>query len=94
MANCYSSHFDTIVLVKVGPEEQKFTIHKGLLCAVSTYFKAALEGGFKEAEEQMINMPEDDVEVFEHFQLWVYTGSFMEAGETEKGKDCNILIGL
>lgn len=83
-----------MVQVEVGPEERKFTLHKGLLCAFSSYFKAALEGGFKEAEEQVIRLPEDDVKVFERFQLWIYTGTFIEAGETEKDMDDDLIIGL
>lgn len=94
IAKCYSSHFDTAVLVEVGPKKQKFTIHKGLLCAYSSYFKAALQGGFKEADEQTITLPEDDAKVFEHFQLWIYTGAFMEAQETKKEEKWDIIISL
>ncbi|OBT61165.1 hypothetical protein VE03_09442 [Pseudogymnoascus sp. 23342-1-I1] len=38
-----------IVNVIVGPEGQKFGIHKDQLCTNSAYFMAALEGGFEEA---------------------------------------------
>ncbi|MCJ1461297.1 hypothetical protein MMC28_011679 [Mycoblastus sanguinarius] len=40
--------FSTIARIIVGPEKQLFQIHKDLLCNVSTYFNAALNGQFKE----------------------------------------------
>lgn len=49
-----------------------FTIHKQLLCDVSPYFEAALNGTFQEAKEQRISFPEDVVAVFEQFQAWLY----------------------
>ena len=39
---------DSVVQFTVGPEKQVFHIHKGLLCNAAAYFRAALEGGFKE----------------------------------------------
>ena len=71
--------FDTIVEITVGPDEVLFKLHKGLLCNASTYFKAALEGGFKEASEKKISLPEDDPDMFKRFQLWLYTGSVVES---------------
>ena len=35
-----------------------------LLCDVSTYFNAALNGNFKEAWEQTVEMPGEEVDVF------------------------------
>ena len=43
--------YDTIVKITVGPEKALFHVHKGLICSTGAYFKAALEGEFKEASE-------------------------------------------
>lgn len=56
-------------------------MHKNLLCAVSDYFIAALEGNFKEAAEQKVELLDEDPEVIERFQLWLYTRDVLEEGE-------------
>ena len=66
--------FNGIVEILVGPEEELFTIHKQLLCDISPYFEAAFEGEFKEAKEQRMRLPEDDVAPFKQFQFWLYSG--------------------
>lgn len=49
-------------------------MHKKLLCDISGFFQAALNGNFQESKNQAIKMVEDDAEVFSYFQYWVYTG--------------------
>ena len=75
-------------------KKREFVFHKYLLCSAAAYFRAALDGNLKEAQEQSIEMPEDDPEVFMYFQLWFYTGSILEAHETEKVVEEWILIKL
>ena len=43
-----------------------------MLCQASAYFAAALNGNFKEARDQTIELPEDDVEIITYFQYWLY----------------------
>ena len=69
-------------------------MHKGLLCAVSGYSEAALQGGFKEAEEQRIELPEEDPETIEHFQLWLYTKSILDTNESAQHTKYPILVDL
>lgn len=69
--------FDDIVHIVVGPEKKVFKIHKEILCNASTYFRAALNGGFKEAKEQKVEMPEDKVSIFKYFQHWLYSGNIL-----------------
>lgn len=38
----------------------------------SSYFKSALDGGFKESVENVIVLPEDNPDVFELFTRWLY----------------------
>lgn len=83
-----------MVQVKVGHNKEVFTFHKNLLCQIAPYFKAALNGNFKEAQEQSIEMLEDDPVVFKYFQLWIYTGSITEANETKKDVETSILVRI
>jgi len=83
-----------MVQVKLGPDKEVFTIHKNLLCNTATYFKTALNGSFKEAQEQSIEMPEDDPTMFECFQVWIYTGSIVGANETENDVETLTLVKI
>lgn len=67
--------YDTIIYVNVGPTQERFGIHKSLLCHHSSYFKAALEGGFEESETQVINLKDEDPKVFWGFNEWLYSGT-------------------
>lgn len=81
-----------MVQTRVGPDQEVFTIHKNLLCNTAPYFKAALNGSFIEAQEQSIEMPEDDPTMFECFQVWIYTGSIVGANETKNDVETSILV--
>lgn len=80
--------------VKVGKDAKDFGLHKGLLCNSSQYFRAAFEGSFKEAEEQVLLLPEDDVEVFQLFQFWLYYRKLLDTGESVADLSRSLLIGL
>lgn len=68
--------FDSIVYIHVGPGKPRvFGMHKALLCHHSLYFKAALTGNFKEAADAVIELDEEDPEVFSWFNDWLYTGT-------------------
>lgn len=49
-----------------------------LLCHVSTFFRAALEGGFEEAKEKRVTLTEEDPSAFKLFVLWLYKGCLFE----------------
>ena len=77
-----SDSLDTsTVQIIIGQSKKAFTLHKGILCNVAPYFRAAFEGRFREGVEQVLEMPEEDETVFRGFQLWVYTKSILEDGE-------------
>lgn len=48
-----------------------------MLCSLAPFFKAALDGRFKEAADNAIPMPEESIVVVRRFQLWAYTGYVM-----------------
>lgn len=49
---------------------------------MAPFFKAALEGGFKEAEDAVIDMPNERPSVVRRFRLWAYTGQVLQAAES------------
>lgn len=65
-------------------EEQVYTVHKGLICHYSSYFRGALEGRFREAKSRTITLPSEDKEGFRVFFSWIYTGRLYDA-ETDAG---------
>ena len=85
--------FNAAVQVKVG-HKKTFIVHKDILCRSAPYFKAALEGGFKESKDQVLKLPDDDPVVFSHFQLWLYTGNIIESHEFPKDISWKVLIDL
>lgn len=86
--------FDTIVHVKVGKDAKVFALHRGLLCDSSAYFRVAFEGNFIEAQEQALLLPEDDVEVYELFQFWLYSGKLLDTGESIADLKPGLLVDL
>ncbi|OBT89993.1 hypothetical protein VE02_01615 [Pseudogymnoascus sp. 03VT05] len=61
-----------IVTVYVGPREKRYSVHKALLTSQSEYFEKALNGKFKEADEQIIRLPEDSPDAFDVLIGWLY----------------------
>ena len=60
--------------ILVGPEQKAFRVHKNLLCTKVPYFQKILNGGFKEATEQVAKLPYDDPAAFGLFLEWLYVG--------------------
>jgi hypothetical protein len=74
MTNNTSSVFvvsDTII-VKVGAEGKKYTLHKKLLLYHSSYFRGALSGGFKETNDGVVLLDDVATDVFDIFVDWLY----------------------
>ncbi|KAF2493990.1 hypothetical protein BU16DRAFT_582997 [Lophium mytilinum] len=65
--------YDELVSVIVGQQKKVFRIHKGVLSYHSSYFAAALEGQFKEGNTGVVELEDDEVEVFHAFYCWIYT---------------------
>ncbi|KAF2704198.1 hypothetical protein K504DRAFT_442237 [Pleomassaria siparia CBS 279.74] len=58
-----------------GDSKQSFAIHQALICARSRFFEKALNGKWKEAEEKVVKLPEDDPIAFGLYEQLLYTGS-------------------
>jgi BTB/POZ domain len=60
--------------IYVGPEAKHYSVPKDVLCYYSSYFNSCFNGSFKEAQEQKLSLPEDNVENFEVLMYYVLTG--------------------
>ena len=64
-----------VIQVQVGTEETRtFYVHQGLLQFQSLFLLGLLRHRFRETEEGIIRLPEDDIQTFEAFVQWLYTG--------------------
>lgn len=73
----------SIVSVTVGSAKTPFRVHRDLLCDESPFFKAAFAKEFKEASEGILDLPEDDVDTFDRFIQWMYSGEYGLSGGFE-----------
>ncbi|KAF2769795.1 hypothetical protein EJ03DRAFT_256699, partial [Teratosphaeria nubilosa] len=55
-------------------QEKRFTVYKNIITAHFQFFRAACNGGFKEAKEKVVRLPEVEPATFECFLQWIYTG--------------------
>jgi hypothetical protein len=78
----YSSphSFSQTFIVNVGKDENKRAniLHDAVFIPRSKFFQAALRGRWKEAEEKVINLPEDDPKLFASYVQAVYIGGVPE----------------
>ncbi|KAK5703347.1 hypothetical protein LTR17_022213 [Elasticomyces elasticus] len=73
--------------VLVGAEEEKFIVHASIATKHSKFFQAACNGGFKEAEEKVIRLPETTPATFGAYLQWAYSGSVVVVDEEELKAD-------
>lgn len=64
----------SMLKILVGEKEQVFVIHEGVLTTRSKFFKNAMQKGWKEAEDKIVKLPEDDPTAFELYEQLVYAG--------------------
>jgi hypothetical protein len=65
-----------MVPVRVGPHAETFPVHKAIL-RKSEYFRKALDGEFREAGEQAIDLPEEDPDIFSFVVAYLYEEKFV-----------------
>jgi hypothetical protein len=61
-----------VVDIYVGPERQRYVVHKKLLTSQSEYFDKAFNGSFKEADENSIHLKEEDPAALALLVGWLY----------------------
>jgi hypothetical protein len=84
-----------IVQVFVGSKRELFQVHKKLICSVSEFFDKAFKGGFAEASENQMELPEDNPDIFAMFVAWLYKGElYFEWDQVDGSKALAELIDL
>ncbi|KAK5695251.1 hypothetical protein LTR97_008757 [Elasticomyces elasticus] len=59
--------------VLVGAEEEEFLLHASIAVMHSKFFRAACNGGFKEAKDKIIRMAEVEPATFRSYLQWLYS---------------------
>lgn len=77
------------IAVLVGLEEKKFVIHTSALTARSGFFRAAIEGDFKEAKERAVCLPEVELEAWSTYVHWIYSGQVVTLDQDQIKTDQN-----
>lgn len=72
-----------VVTLHVGSNKSELHAHESILCRLP-FFRAALQGHFKEASEAAITMPEDDPETIGAMIEFLYTGSYSYAFKAQE----------
>jgi len=61
-----------MVTLSVRPKHHEYTVHEDLICRPSEFFKKAFEGKFKEGEEGVLCMPENEPGTISLYIDWIY----------------------
>lgn len=87
-----------MLLVLVGPKEERFMIHKELICAKSKFFEAACSRRWKEGLEKTIRMPEVGPNLFQQYIAWIHINDLDIArvyiNDKQSPDDQRMLLGL
>ena len=70
--------------VGTSPKNQTFAVHDHLFTSRSKFFKAALNGKWKESKERAIALREQDPHAFELYVGWVYHRKLFSIDDSEK----------
>ncbi len=65
-----------MIPVRVGPHAETFSVHKAIL-RKSEYFRKALDGEFREAGDQAVDLPEEDPDIFSFVVAYLYEEKFV-----------------
>ena len=71
----YRLDFTDTLTVLVGQDEKPFLVHTAYICKTSGFFAKAYSHGWKEDRERIVRLPEADVELFQAYLYWTYTGN-------------------
>jgi len=64
---------DEFVVLEIGPQKQRYHLHKALLTHHSEYFNNALNGPWKESEDKIVTLEDVDTIAVDIFVHWLYT---------------------
>ncbi|OMP88204.1 hypothetical protein BK809_0002961 [Diplodia seriata] len=83
-----------IIEVVVGKSQQKYDIHKDLLCSSSPFFRKACNGNWKEARERRVELPEDTPECFDVYVQWLYSDQLLVKHKDKEEVDSDLFLGV
>lgn len=78
------------ITLLIGPDSVEFYVSKIALCTLP-FFRAALDGEFKEAAEQRITMPEDETQGISALIEFLYTGSYTYVSSPSQQVESDVL---
>lgn len=61
-----------MTIILVGSEQERFVVHKALLCNKSKYFTKALTGSFEESKTGIVKLDDVSPVLFRIFVTWIY----------------------
>lgn len=64
-----------VIFLQVGPTPVIFHAYEDIICRLP-FFKAALHGGFREATDKVIAMPDDDADTVASLLEFLYLGTY------------------
>ena len=64
------------VTLYIGLNKAPALVHKDILCNASKVFQTAFQSQFKEGQEQTMNLPDDDPDLFDIFIQCLYRGTY------------------
>ncbi|KAJ4348538.1 uncharacterized protein N0V89_009915 [Didymosphaeria variabile] len=82
--------YGEIVKIHVGKDSDKqtFFVHPYLITQRSVFFKNALAGVWKEAQDRAVHLPEDDPSTFFQYLDYLYTGKMsVKSSDSDKSND-------
>lgn len=74
-----------LVLLQTGTTRVSFHAHEDIICRLP-FFRAALQGGFREAIEKIVKMPDDEPDIIAALLEFLYRGSYtyiVDSADTE-----------
>ncbi|KAK4542524.1 hypothetical protein LTR36_006777 [Oleoguttula mirabilis] len=75
--------------------DRGWKVHKAIICPQSDFFAKACEGGFKEAQENLIALQDDDPDVVHAMLRFMYTGDFDNSENEDNGHSWGMLcVGM
>lgn len=90
---CHSGFIDNYTIaIKLEGCEAIFHVPKAKLCDASKYFRAALDGGFKEASKNVLKLPGCDQKTFQLFLYWIFHDNipvdlgYFQSADVEEGE--------
>lgn len=75
-----------VILLQVGSTPVTFRAYEDIICRLP-FFRAALQGGFREATDKIVKMPDDEPDVVASLLEFLYVGSYTYTFDSEATTD-------